>query len=315
MFRRTSPQRPLFGVEHRLGQDKRSRLEKSWAHAFREHALPLIREEQFQRFFDDKEGRPNKSVRLILAVLILKDLNDYTDGEALEQLEWNTAWHYALDITPEDAHTCQKTLHNYRAMLLGDEEAATLFEDTTSRLIAAAGLRTHRQRLDSTHIVPNIKILTRLGLFVGVLLKFLEALRRDHPRVCARVPSEIRERYLDREGYFSDARSSEAPRRMEQAALDVYALVKQFADLKSVASMVEFGLLHRLYEEQCVPPATEAPQSIALVEKPPSTSLQSPSDPEVTYGHKGKGLEAQLSETCSEENQFQVITEIGRAHV
>jgi hypothetical protein len=46
---------------------------------------------------------------------VLKDIFDLTDEQALEQLEWNTAWHYALDVLPEEAHACQKTLHNYRA--------------------------------------------------------------------------------------------------------------------------------------------------------------------------------------------------------
>jgi hypothetical protein len=29
---------------------------------------------------------------------------DLTDAEALEQLEWNAAWQYALDVVPEEAH-------------------------------------------------------------------------------------------------------------------------------------------------------------------------------------------------------------------
>ena len=33
-------------------------------------------------------------------------------------MEWTTAWHYALDVLPEEAHACQKTLHNYRELLL-----------------------------------------------------------------------------------------------------------------------------------------------------------------------------------------------------
>jgi hypothetical protein len=47
-----------------------------------------------------------------------------------------------------------------------------------------------------------------------------------------------------------------------------------------------------------------------LKEKPSSSSLQSPSDPDVTYGHKGKGYEVQVAETCVEDNPFQVITAV-----
>ena len=50
----------------------------------------------------------------------------------------------------------------------------------------------------------------------------------------------------------------------------------------------------------------------------PSDSLQSPFDPDATYdGHKGVGYQAQISETCAEDNPIQVITrvEVEPAHV
>lgn len=301
----------MFGVEQRITDPaKRARLERTWARQYRDHALPLIDETRFAKYFDADNGRPNKSVRQVVSVLVLKERFDLTDEEALEQLEWNTAWHYALDVLPEEAHTCQKTLHNFRAKLLDDDQGAGLFESTTARLVEAAGLRTGRQRQDSTHILSNIKLLTRLGLFVQTVTQFLEALRQEHPRLCAQVPEELRERYLDREGYFSDARASEAPRRLAQTALDVHSLVRRFGDHKLVAAMESFGLLARLYAEQCVPPKSENPEKIELQERPSSSSLQSPSDPDATYGHKGKGYEVQLTETCDEQNAFQVVTSV-----
>ena len=289
---------------------KRARLERTWAHQYRNHALPLIDEMRFAKYFDPENGRPNKSVRLVVSVLVLKEVFNLTDVEALEQLEWNAAWHYALDVTPEEAHACQKTLHNYRTLLAGDDEGAGLFESTTARLIESAGLRTERQRLDSTHIVSNIRLLTRLGLFVETITQFLKALRKEHPRLCNRVAEQLRQRYLDREGYFADARGSEAPRRLEQAALDLHQLVQEFSGHKLVATMESFALLMRLYEEQCLPPKSEHPKRIELNDKPSSSSLQSPSDPDVTYGHKGKGYEAQLSETCDEDNPFEAVTAV-----
>jgi hypothetical protein len=310
MFRPTSPQRSLFGVEHRMGPVKRDRLEKTWAHQFHCQALGLIDESRFAKYFDADNGRPNKSIRLVIGVLVLKEVFDLTDAEALEELEWNMAWHHALDVGPEEAHSCQKTLHNYRTLLAGDDEGAGLFENTTARLIQAAGLRTERQRQDSTHIVSNIKLLTRLGLFVDTITPFLKALREEHPRLCAKVSAELSGRYLDREGYFADARGSEAPRRLEQAALDVYWLVRTFGGHPQVAAMESFELVARLYAEQCVAPDGEWVDRIELQERPSSSSLQSPSDPDVTYGHKGKGYEAQLAETCVEDNPFQAITAV-----
>jgi len=300
----------MFGVEHLLDDAKRERLERSWAHQFHLHALPLIDESRFKKYFHPDNGRPNKSVRLVAGVLVLKDVFDLTDMEALEQLEWNTAWHHALDLTPEEAHTCQKTLHNFRKMLMADDQGAGLFEGTTARMIEAMGLRTNRQRQDSTHVLPNIRVLTRLGLFVDTITPFLRDLRREHPEAYSKVSEELCGRYLDREGYFADAKRSEAKRRLSESALDVWWLVTHFEGDKAISGMESFALLLRLYTEQCVVPEGEWVDRVELNEHPGSSSLQSPSDPDATYGHKGKGYEAQLTETCDEENAFQVVTTV-----
>jgi hypothetical protein len=311
MFRRTPPQRPLFGVEHRVDDVKRARMEKTWAQPYRTKALGLIDENRFAKYFDPANGRPNKSIRLVVSVLILKEVFDLTDQEALARLEWDLLWHYALDLLPEEAHTCQKTLHNFRRRLLDDDQGAGLFESTTAKLIESAGLSTRRQRQDSTHILSNIKILTRLGLFTETITQFLKALRKEHPRLWADVSDQLLGRYLDREGYFADARGSEAPRRLSEAALDLHWIVKRFGDHRDVKAMESFALARRLYEEQCVPPETNMPpEKVELQEKPSSSSLQSPSDPDVTYGHKGKGYEVQLTETCDEQNPFQTVTAV-----
>lgn len=289
---------------------KRKRLEKHWSEQYRTHALGLIDEKLFAKYFHPDNGRPNASIRMVFSVILLKEMFDLTDQEALEQLEWNHAWHNALDITADEAHLCQKTLHNHRKLLCSDDEGMALFEQTTARLVAAAGLKTRRQRLDSTHVVSNIKLLTRLGLFVQTLTQFLTALRKGHPRLCKRIPAEVLERYLDREGYFSDVKSSEGQRRLQQVAQDIWCVVRTLGDHKKVRRMPEYALVDRLFHEQCKVPEEAEPQEVVLMERPTSGSLQSPADPDATYGHKGKGYEAQLAETCDPDNPFEVVTAV-----
>ena len=105
----------------------------------------------------------------------------------------------------------------------------------------------------------------------------------------------------------------------------VYRLVDRFRGT-AVAKMEEYGLLERLLHEQChvgrhrdgrpgaddddaeegkVPIALREPKEVR------SSSMQTPHDPAVTYsGHKGKGYEVQVSETCEEGNAVQVITHV-----
>ncbi len=114
MFRKRDPQQSLFSAAMVLPEDKRRRLERDWPGEFRRSALPLIDEEAFRDLYHRWNGRPNKPIQTVVGVLLLKEMHDLTDEQALFNLDFNLAWHVALDLTPEEAHTCQKTLHNFR---------------------------------------------------------------------------------------------------------------------------------------------------------------------------------------------------------
>ena len=105
-----------------------------------------------------------------------------TDGEALEQLEFNLLWHHALRLDIEETHLPQKTLHNFRVRLMQHDGGRLAFQETTDRIIQALGIRTGKQRLDSTHIMSNIATLTRLGLFCETMRLFLRGLALGAPR-------------------------------------------------------------------------------------------------------------------------------------
>lgn len=300
----------------------------SWAEQFRTCALPLIDEDLFAPMYCDDNGRPNRWVETVFGVHILKEMFNLTDGEALEQLEYNLLWHHALRLTPEDAHLCQKTLHNFRARLMEHDLGRLAFEETTDRIIDALGLKVSRQRLDSTHILSNIAILTRLGLFCETIRVFLAKLKEEHGRLFGRVSESLRSRYVKENSgeatRYGDARSGVARRRLSVCARDLYRLCDLFKGTEA-AKLEEYGFLERLLNEQCEVVGDEerpsdddddsgeggAPVILKEAKKVSSDSLQSPHDPDVTYsGHKGKGYEVQVAETCHEENDVEMITHV-----
>jgi len=332
MFVKTDPQRSLLECEFLLPPEKRERLEKSWAEPFRQIVLPLIDEEVFRDAFCENNGRPNKSIRLLVCLHILKEWNDLTDEQVLDQLEYNLQWHYALGIESGTAHVCQKTLHNFRVIMMGNDRAQQVFVQITRELAKADGLNLGRQRLDSTHVLSNIAVLTRLGLFVETVTHFLKELRREDADAFDSLDAGYGRRYLDREGYFSDAKRAQARRRLPVVAADVYALVSTFETDAAVSAMPSFELLMRLFEEQCEVVgdddgrdddesgggAGDGELRVKVIEPKTvdSDSLQSPHDSDATYGHKGKGFEVQVSETCDDDNPYQIITgtEVNGAH-
>ena len=327
MYRPRDRQDTLFDMEFFLPPSKAQRLEASWAETFRHRALPLIDESQFASMYCADNGRPNRPVETVFGVLLLKEMFNLTDVEALEQLEFNLLWQHALQRSPEEAHLCQKTLHNFRAGLMDQDLARVAFAETTDRILSALGTKVSRQRLDSTHVVSNIAWLSRLGLFCETSRVFLSRLKGAHPRLYGRVPEGLRCRYVKEDGQasgYQDARSNEGRRRLSVCARDVYRLCLLFQDT-AAETLEEYALLTRLLEDQCdVVEEQQSPQQedddvgegdvpvqLKPAKKVSSASLQSPHDPDATYsGHKGKGYEVQVAETCHEDNVVEVITHV-----
>jgi len=327
MFRPTDPQRDMFDAGGLMPPVKQAACQKSWAGAFRKHALPILlrAEPEFAEFYDGGNGRPNRSVALVLGTLILKEANDLTDAEALAALEFDLRWHYAFELKPEDSHTCQKTLHNFRVKLLASEKGARLFRVVTDELIRALGVKVDRQRLDSTHVLSNFARLNRLGLICETIRVFLHELSKRHRQLYERLPAGVLRRHGE-ESCYADARRGEGTRRLGVAARDVYRLVEVFKGHRAVSEMEEYKLLARLREEQCETAGPgegpkdddddrgdgPAPVKLKEAREVDSKSLQTPHDPGVTYsGHKGKGYSAQIAETCVAENPVQMITHVG----
>jgi hypothetical protein len=325
MFRKKSQQRVFHETSLLMPSEKLARLQKTWAWVFREHALPMIKEEMFAGLYNPDNGRPNVPVKTLVGLLLIKELFDWTDDETLWQLEYHLGVQAALDLTPDEAHLCQKTLHNFRAKLIAADWARVLFKDIATQVIEALGIRANRQRLDSTHVVSNIAILTRLGLFCETVRVFLKELRRGSPEDFAEVPQGLAGRYLDAEGEdtrYEDAKAPQRRRRLSVCARDVHRLIERFRGREKVEGLASWALLKRLFSEQCEVRAQavreedaddageeSSPAAPKEAKEVDSSSLQTPHDPDATYsGHKGKGYEVQIAETFGEEGKPSVIT-------
>lgn len=326
MFRPTDSQQDMFGTAGLLPPKKRAACEKSWAGPFRERTLPILlgAEPEFAEFYDDETGRPNRSVALVLGTLILKEANDLTDEEALDALRFDARWWWGFDLEPEQADLCQKTLHNFRVKLLAKDKGALVFRRLTDGLIPALGLKVSRQRLDSTHILSNFARLNRLGLFCETIRVFLRALKKGHRDLHERLPEGLLKRHGE-ESWYRDARREEGPRRLGVVGRDLYRLVERFKTHRAIGEMEEFALLERLLSEQCAigekapKPRDDdddkddgpAPVELKDPREIEGKSLQTPHDPDATYsGHKGKGYEVQVAETCVAENPVEMITHV-----
>src|SRR3972149_666539 len=150
MYRQRDPQGSLFASSNLIPAAKAKRRQASWAERFRARALPLIDEELFASLYHEDLGRPNRPVQTVLGVLLLKEMFNLTDEEALERLEFDLLWHHALSLTPEEAHLPQKTLHNFRARMMAQEAGTLAFASVTAGVLEVLGTKVSRPRLGST---------------------------------------------------------------------------------------------------------------------------------------------------------------------
>lgn len=306
MYRRTSPQQKLFGVETQITPLLRSRLESSWAHLFKCEILPILfRKEDDYKMLYGTTGRPNFSVARMLGLCLLQEWNDLSDQEALDTFSFDIRWRYALDVSDEEDYLSRRSLVEFRRRLAANDPEMklirTLFDSIRDSAIKKLGLSTSNQRLDSTHIISNIRLRGRVALFTNTLNLFLKSLDGNH---FARVPAPIRTWHAqDPEGWFGLG-PAEQRSRLEE-------LVRYLHELIVIFENDELGepyqLLARLFSEQCEW-SSKDPSSIEIKKKTEGAVLQSPYDPDASCGHKGSGYSLHITETCANP-KTEIITD------
>lgn len=314
MFRPTSDQQSLLGAGYLLGPDKLERLKKTWAHQWRCEILPLIDEEPFAQFFSGGMGAPNKSIRQVVSLLVFKHLFGLTDRQLVEQFQFNLLWHYALDVDPLKANIERKTLSTYRGYLMELGGAAALFRQITDHLVDLEGLEVDVQRLDSTHVLSDMRDLSRLGLFCETIAAFMRQLRKL-PAHFDRLDQPLVDRYLDRQGSFGDPAKDQARRQLVQAAEDAVFMARAFKGDEEVEALEHWTSLCRLVDEHCRIEGDDDDDGRPVVgliapAELDGSRMESPHDHDAGHGHKGTGYSVQLSETCHPDNPFEMVTDV-----
>ncbi|MGK2906985.1 MAG: transposase [Desulfuromonadales bacterium] len=308
--------RDMFNPFEHLGPKRLALLESTWAHLFREEILHRLPAEKLFSEYSQDLGRKTKELYTMLGIILIQQMEDLTDEEAVHQFAFNIMWHYALNVTdPSDfsSYVSPRTLWSMRDIVgrLGLDQS--LFENVSDALRKLFELDPSKQRLDSVHIFSNMAHLGRIRLFVKTIRKFLVNLKRHHAEQYETL-GDVALRYEEKnDGRFA-VKPSESSRTLQEVGNDCFLLVERFKDQEAVVSMTSYQLLLRLFGEQCVLQKTDAAPSVVI--KPnkevPSDSLQNPSDPDAGYcGHKGKGYQMQVMETYSpDKSQPNLITHV-----
>ncbi len=294
----------LFGPWSHLGDKRVQMLERSWAGVFRAHLLERLEVDKLAAFFSTENGRPSKDLYAALGVLILQQLHDLTDPQVVEQLAFNLAWHYALDIRDDsDVYICERSLRNYRRIVIDQELDKLLFMSLTDELIKVFQVDTSQQRIDSTAIRSAMRLMTRVETVVETLCKFFRECARLNPEQFKLIDEEIRDRYIKEEesGCFSYPAPKQAKRCLSAVGADILVVLKTVRGT-AASNLSSFQLLERVFSEQFdVEGTDQQPAGKLLVKEPkdiPCDNVRNPSDPDSSYNaYHGQGYLVQVMET------------------
>ncbi len=314
MYKKTNPQQMLFDVDSQLSPTLRDRLKSSWAQFFRKEVLPiLLRSEDQYAMLYGKTGRPNFSVARLLGLCLLQEWNDLSDQQALDTFGFDIRWRYALDVCDEGDYLSRRSLVEFRRRLVSiDPEMnliRSLFDTVRDSALKKLNLSFSNQRLDSTHVISNIRIRGRMDLFSNTLRVFLKSLDKDRFKL---VPESVVKWYASEpEGWFGLGPAQQKV-KLDQLAHYLYELIVLFEKDDDIRNSEPYSLLERLFHEQCeMPSGKDVVEStgIKLKAKTKGETLQSPYDPDASYGHKGAGYSVHITETCHNPGKPEIITD------
>ena len=316
MYKKTNPQQKLFGVGSQLSSSLRNRLKSSWAHLFKTEILPILfkNEDQYAMLYG-KTGRPNFSVARMLGLCLLQEFNSLSDQQALDAFSFDIRWRYALDISGDGDYLSRRSLVEFRRRLAAKDPEMKLvrnvFDTVRNQALKKLGLSTSDQRVDSTHVISNIRTRGRLALFSNTISYFLKSL--DDVRF-SRVPKSIQQWHTtESDGWFGLG-PAEQKAKLQDLAEYLYELIMLFEHDDEIKSNEPYQLLTRLFNEQCelAKEQTKKEESSKVhVKKKPEggETLQTPYDPDATYGHKGVGYSVHITETCNNTEKTEIITD------
>ena len=319
MFRKTesTPQLDLFTAPGNIlprRAQKKYTDEKAWHNQFFKLVTSRIDEESFRPLFETTTmGAPNASVRILVAMSILKEGFGCSDEDLFEKCEFDLLARRALGLEMlDDKLPSLDTYYLFGRRLTEYEQRTGInlmercFEQVTGEQIKLFKISGSSVRMDSKLIGSNIAQYSRYELIHRTLCKVL---RQDG--VMTMLNPKLRkgaEVWLGEDSGKTVYRSNkdEMAQRLVRIGLYIYAVLKRLKD-----DAPGYDLLHRVFHDQYV--VEKGRVELKDKHKVASDSLQSPDDPDATYRDKGgqkvSGYVTNITETI-ESDKPSIITSV-----
>ena len=236
-----------------------------------------------------------------------------------DQFQFNLQVRYALGLHELDSGNFElRTVYNFRKRLsayqieTGEDLLGKSFAAVTDEQLAAYGICTQQQRMDSSQISSNIANASRLQLVVTAVQRAAKMLTPTQQATYRDLPAPYREQRAQL--FVYQVKGQAATQAALQAAGEVLAqLIPVIEPQVAADADLSYAAISRLFAENfCL--TDEQVVSVRGNKEISAGALQSLDDLEATFRRKGsdtyKGYVVNLTETCDPSNDLQLITHV-----
>ncbi len=299
-------------AEHLRGSSQKFYLkDDSWHNIFRENVLAHINEQIFSVLYCKDNGTPNVSIRVLVAMMLLKEGQGWSDDKLFENCNYNLLVRSALGLlTLDDTVPVPSTYYRFRANIVDynrQNEVDLLKEcmqSITKSQMVEFNVSGKHIRMDSKLMGSNIAWYTRYELVHETLRLFIiERSEYIYKKSLSMHDFELIQSIEDESGDKVVYRSTKS--EIDANFLSLGQLMHLFIRLFKTYPGGQYDILKAVFDQQysCV-------EKVVLPlekEKINATSIQSPHDPESHYRNKGgtqvKGNSINVTETCDESTE------------
>jgi hypothetical protein len=328
MFRKSqesTPQDLFSSVSQNVGEGKLKELtdESAWHNLFYREVTSQIDESIFKKLYSEVNGRPNAPVRVMTAMILLKEGQGWTDEQLYENSRYNMKVMRALGLTNlNDEVPVASTYYDFKVKLdkhhtdTGINLFDEVFKQITRGQIGRYKIKGSEIRMDSKLIQSNIRNYTRLQKLIQGIQAFQHSLGSTHKtRLKKKVDKAFLEDIMSKtpENHTYGMGNQKKEEWLERLGF----LLRKIVNLYSAKDSKYYAALKTMFTEQYeyeekknTPPRPRQNGNI------PADTIQSIHDTEASYRKKGqvenqqqvRGYSANITENCS-DGELSLITD------
>jgi len=285
----------------------------AWQNQFRNQVTMRINESLFSPLYCSDNGSPNASIRVLVAMMVLKEAQGLSDQKLYEDCRFNMLTRSALGLlNADDPVPTESTYYLFRKHVNDYAKAGNgnLFElsfaEITKSQCAEFEVSGKRIRMDSKLLGSNIAWLSRYELIHETLRMFYKDVKETH--TFDKAIKEKLDMLLKTDGnkVVCTHSSEEVKTRLQKLGELIYEILPMF----QVSANPHYLTLQKVFNEQF-----KVGENKIVVgrekEEISAKSVQSPHDTDCHYrnkdGNKVKGYSLNITESCDEGDGLNLI--------